>query len=307
MPVQNRLSGLWPPIATPFDGDGAVDHGRLAALAGGLIDEGARGLVLLGTTGEANSLSLVERHTLIDAVVDRGFDPKRLIVGSGACAYPEAVELTRHAASIGAAAVLLLPPFYYKPVSEDGLFAFVAEVIGRSGAAPPPVLLYHFPSLATVGWSFDLIRRLIDAFPGVVVGIKDSSGDEAHTARLIASFPGFAVFPGSESSLLTMVQAGAAGFITTSGNVNARALAALMANPTGDDAERRLAEANAVRNALKARGLFASVKAVIARRMRDDAWLAVRPPLMPLGEADRSALYAEPAITRLLDKANAAA
>lgn len=294
------LTGLWPPIATPFDAAGVVDHDRIAALGQALFEEGADGLVVLGTTGEANSLSLVERHALVDAMVDHGFDPKRLMVGTGACAHSEAAELTRHAGDVGAAATLLLPPFYYKPVSDDGLFAFVANVIDRSGAAPCPILLYHFPSLATVGWSFALIRRLIEAFPGVVVGIKDSSGDEAHTARLIDSFPGFAVFAGSESSLLKMVAAGAAGFITTSANINARALAALLADPAVPDATAQLAEANALRNALKSRGLFPSVKAVIARRMRDDSWLAVRPPLTPLAEPERLALYAEPAIARLL-------
>jgi 4-hydroxy-tetrahydrodipicolinate synthase len=272
-----------------------------------VLGEGARGLVVLGTTGEANSLSLAERHALVDALLDRGFEPSRMIVGTGACAYPDAVELTQHATDAGAAAVLLLPPFYYKPVGDDGLFAFVAEIIGRTRASPPRVLLYHFPSLTAVGWSIELIGRLVEAFPGVVIGIKDSAGDEAHSLRLIASFPGFAVFPGSESSLVGMLAAGAAGFITTSGNVNARALADLIDDPGRDDAERRLAEANAVRNALKARGLFPSVKAVIARRMRDDAWLTVRPPLVTLGAADRAALYAEPAIARLISPSKPAA
>jgi 4-hydroxy-tetrahydrodipicolinate synthase len=198
--------------------------------------------------------------------------------------------------------VLLLPPFYYKPVDDEGLNRFVAELIDRVGPRVPRVLLYHFPSLATVGWSFPLIARLIRGFPGVVAGIKDSSGDEAHTLKLIADFPGFAVFPGSESNLSSALRAGAAGFITASGNVNARALAALIADPDAPDASARLAEANAVRIALKARGLFPSVKAVLARQLHDDTWLNIRPPLTGLAADARRALYADPAIARLLEQ-----
>jgi 4-hydroxy-tetrahydrodipicolinate synthase len=297
-----RLSGLWPPIATPFAADGSVDNRCLLTLARRLLKEGARGLVVLGTTGEANSLGLGERHALIDAMVEGGVQPGQLIVGTGACAIPDAVELTRHARDVGAAAVLLLPPFYYKPVSDDGLFAFVAEVIRQAGPAVPPVLLYHFPSLAVVGWSLGLVGALTRAFPEAIAGLKDSSGDDQHTVDLIAAFPDLAILPGSDGNLLTATRAGAPGFITTSGNVNARAIAALIGNPTARDADARLAEANAIRNALKARGLFPSVKAVLARQMRDDAWLAMRPPLVPLSSEARAALYAEPAIARLLDQ-----
>src|SRR6476660_2455851 len=137
------FSGLWPPIATPFSSNGSVDHQRLVTLGRRLLNDGARGLVILGTTGEASSLGLNERHALIDAVAG-GIDGYRLIVGTGSCAVPDAAELTRHAGKVGAAAVLLLPPFYYKPVSDDGLFAFVGDVIERAGANPPPMLLYHF-------------------------------------------------------------------------------------------------------------------------------------------------------------------
>src|SRR5437868_9446102 len=137
MPQRTSISGLWPPIATPFAADGSIDVVRLVALGRRLLGEGARGLVLLGTTGEANSLGLRDRHALIDAVVEGGIDARQLIVGTGATAVSDAVELTRHAHEVGAAAVLLLPPFYYRPVSDDGLFAFVAEVIRRSGPAVP--------------------------------------------------------------------------------------------------------------------------------------------------------------------------
>src|SRR4051812_35229837 len=128
MRQHSPLTGLWPPVATPFASDGRVDHQRLLVLSRRLLTEGARGLVILGTTGEANSLGLNERHAVIDAVV-AGIGARRLIIGTGSCAVIDAAELTRHARDAGAAAVLLLPPFYYKPVSDDGLFAFVGDVI----------------------------------------------------------------------------------------------------------------------------------------------------------------------------------
>lgn len=294
------LGGMWPAIATPFDADGAVDSGRLVALARGLLEEGSGGLVILGTTGEANSLGLAERHALIDDVVAGGIEAGRLIVGTGAPSIVDAADLTRHAQEVGAAAVMLLPPFYFKPVSDDGLFAFVADLIDRAGSVPPRILLYHFPSLAGVGWSFELIAALRELFPEVVVGVKDSSGDEAHTLNLVTAFPELAIFAGSEGHITDAMAAGAAGLISANANVNARALAALVDHPDADGAADRLAEANAVRGALKARGLVPSVKAVLAARTGDDAWRALRPPLMSLTPSEEAALMADPAIVRLL-------
>jgi 4-hydroxy-tetrahydrodipicolinate synthase len=294
------LGGLWPAIATPFGADGAVDAASLVAFGRGLLAEGSAGLVVLGTTGEASSLGLAERHTLIDVVVEGGIEPGQLIVGTGAPSLVEAADLTRHAGDIGAAAVMLLPPFYFKPVSDDGLFAFVAEVIARTGPSPPQILLYHYPALAGVGWSFELVAALSESFPEVVVGLKDSSGDEVHTLNLVTAFPELAIFAGSEGHLSDAMAAGAAGLISANANVNARALAELIGDPAAPDATARLAEANAVRGALKARGLVPSIKAVLAARTGDDTWRALRPPLMPLSAEDEAALLAEPAIERLL-------
>ncbi len=294
------LYGLWPAIATPFSSDGAADTGRLVRLGRLLLDEGADGLALLGTTGEANSLGIDERHALIDAVIERGIDPARLIIGTGAPATTDAAALTRHAQEIGVAAVMLLPPFYFKPVSDDGLFAFVAEVIARCGQTPPPIILYHYPALAGLGWSLELVAALAREFPSVVVGIKDSSSDEVFTHTLITAFPELAIFAGSERRILEAMAAGAAGLISANANVNCHALAGLLAGPDSLDVAARHASANAVRAALKARGLVASIKAVLAAKMADPAWRAVRPPLMPLPPQDEAALLDDPAIRRLL-------
>ena len=300
-----KLAGLWPPVSTPFTGKGPVDAVRLVRHSRALLAEGARGLAILGTTSEANSLTLGERRGVIDAVLEDGIEAARVMPGTGACAIDDAAELTRHAGEAGCAAVLLLPPFYYKQVPDDGLFAFAAAVIERAGPRPPRVMLYHIPRMAGVGWSIDLVGRLRDAFPEVVIGMKDSSGDAAHTRGMIEAFPGFTIFPGAETYLLEALAWGAAGCISATANINARAIADLIRRRDDADAAERQAALVAVRKAAESRGMIPALKAVLAARYRDDAWLNVRPPLVELGAAERAGLLADPAIAGLLEPVTA--
>jgi 4-hydroxy-tetrahydrodipicolinate synthase len=207
--------------------------------------------------------------------------------------------LTRHAGEAGVAAVLLLPPFYYKGISDDGLFAFVSQVIERVGPGMPQVMLYHIPPMAAVGWSHALIARLCEAFPGLIAGMKDSSGDAAHTRATIEAFPGFTVFPGAEVYLHDALGWGAPGCISASANVNARAIAQLIENSAAPDAAEQQAGLNAVRAAVQGRGLIPAIKAVLAARYNDDAWANVRPPLMPATDTIRAELNADPAIAAI--------
>jgi 4-hydroxy-tetrahydrodipicolinate synthase len=301
------LTGLWPPVATPFAADGSVDLHKLVRHSRALLDEGATGLAILGTTSEANSLTLRERRAVIDSHIEAGIEPRQLLPGTGACAIDDVVELTRHAGEVGVAGVLLLPPFYYKGVSDDGLFAFVAAVIERAGPRVPPIMLYHIPPMAAVGWSHALIARLREAFPGLVVGMKDSSGDAEHTRQTIEAFPDFAVFPGSEVYLLQALTQGARGCISASANINARAIAQLINNPKAADGPVQQATLNAVRAAVQGRGLIPAIKAVLAARYRDDTWLNIRPPLIRLSDAALSDLYADAAIQALTRQAIALA
>jgi 4-hydroxy-tetrahydrodipicolinate synthase len=299
--MQPPLAGLWTPAATPFLPDGAVNTGRLIEHCRALLADGSTGLAILGTTSEANSLTVGERLRIIDACVEAGIPPERLLPGTGATALEDAARLTRHATELGCAGVLLLPPFYYKKVSDDGLFAFVAGLVERVGPKVPRILLYHIPPIAVVGWSIELVGRLVEAFPGIVAGMKDSSGSFDHVVEMIDTFPGFAVFPGAERHLLDGMRAGAVGCISASANVNARGISDLVRHWQEPDAERRQDEANAIRNAVEDRGLIPSVKAVLAARYRDENWRRVRPPLMPLGPDAARELLADPAIAALLE------
>ena len=295
------LAGLWPPVSTPFGADGSLDTGRLVKHSRALLADGANGLAILGTTSEANSLTLAERRRVIDAHVEAGIEPGRLLPGTGACAIDDAVELTRHAGEIGAAGVLLLPPFYYKKVPDDGLFAFIAKVIERSGPRLPRIMLYHIPQMAGIGFSVELTGRLIEAFPGIVAGMKDSSGDQENTKKMIDAFPGFAVFPGAEVYLVKALSWGAPGCISASANVNARGIRALLDHGREPGADRLQEEANAVRKAVESRVMIPSLKAVLAARYNDPTWLNVRAPLMRISEPARAELLADPAIVRLLE------
>ncbi|MEO8667441.1 MAG: dihydrodipicolinate synthase family protein [Bauldia sp.] len=295
------LSGLWPPVCTPFKDDGSVDFRRLVRHSKQLLADGAHGLAVLGTTSEANSLSLDERRQVIDAHIEAGIEASQLLPGTGACAIDDAATLARHAGEIGAAAVLLLPPFYYKNVSDDGLYAFVARVIERSGPVVPRILLYHIPPVAAVGWSNDLVRRLIAAFPGIVVGMKDSSGDFEHTKSVIDTFPGFVVFPGAETMLARAMAAGAAGCISATANINARGIRAVFDRWMERDAPHLQNDANAVRTALERNAMVPGLKAVLSSRYGDPSWSNVRPPLVALSPGARATLFGEPSVAPLLE------
>jgi 4-hydroxy-tetrahydrodipicolinate synthase len=201
--------------------------------------------------------------------------------------------LVRHAVGHGCGGVLMLPPFYYKGVSDDGIFAFISTVIDKVAAPALKVFLYHIPPMAVVGYSLDLVGRLIRAYPETVVGLKDSSGDWNNTAALIDRYPGFAVFPGSEVFLLAGLRKGAAGCITASGNVNVPGIKKLYDNWRRPEADALQAEITTLRNALQAYPMVPALKRVVAHFHADPNWAAVRPPLVPLDAAQSLALLAD--------------
>ena len=285
--------GVLVPVLTPFTANGEPDAGRFIAFCRWLLDQGAGGLAIFGTTSEANSMAPGERMALLDKLVEAGIPPQKLMPGTGACAMTDATALVRHAVGHGCGGVLMLPPFYYKPVSDDGIFAFISNVIDKVGAAALRMYLYHIPPMAVVGYSLDLVGRLIRAYPQTVVGLKDSSGDWSNTAALLDRYPGFAVFPGSEGFLLPALRKGGAGCITSTGNVNVPGIAKLYANWQGPQADSLQAEIAAVRQAVLNYPAVPALKRIVAHFHDDPAWAAVRPPLVPLDAAKSAALIAD--------------
>jgi 4-hydroxy-tetrahydrodipicolinate synthase len=290
-----RLAGVLAPLLTPFQADLAPDAGRLARHGRWLLSQGCAGLAVFGTTSEANSLSADEREALLERLLEDGIDPGKLMPGTGCCALTDTVRLTRHAVRAGCAGVLVLPPFYYKSVSEDGLFRSFAEVIERVGDARLRVYLYHIPPVAQVPISLGLVERLLGAYPGTVAGIKDSSGDWKNTQALLDAFAksGFDVFAGSERFLLADLRGGGVGCITATGNVNPAAIARLHREWRSPEAEALQAGLDALRGAVERLPLIPALKEMVAHYGGDPAWRTVRPPLSRLSREQVEGLLSE--------------
>ncbi len=291
-PRTNDLAGVLSPVVTPFAEDLSPDRARLARHCRWLLSQNC-GLAVFGTNSEANSLSVEERADLLEYLIDNGIDPARMMPGTGSCALPDAVRLSSLAVRRGCGGVLMLPPFYYKGVSDEGLFRYFSEVIERVGDDRLKVYLYHIPPMSQVPISLDLIGRLLKAYPDTVVGVKDSSGDWSNTKAMLDSFPGFRVFAGSEAFLLQNMRNGGVGCISATANVNPAAIHDLYANWQADDADARQEALTSLRTAVAAYPMIPALKATVAHYSDDPAWVRVRPPLVELDEAQRKALAGE--------------
>lgn len=290
MPENQAFTGVLVPVLTPFDAELAPDAGRFVAHSRALLDEGANGLAVFGTTSEGNGLSLDEKAELLDALLENGIPGAKLMPGTGLCALPETVALTRRAVELGCGGVLLLPPFYYKAVDDDGLFGYVAEVIDRIGDPRLKIYLYHIPPVAQVGWSLPLIERLVAAFPETVVGIKDSSGDWSNTEAVLKALPGFGTFVGSEAFLLANMKAGGVGCITATANVSVAAIRAVYDGWQGPEAARLDDAMVTLRRAIQAYPMIPALKEIMAQRNGDPAWRRLRPPLTKLSSEQAEGL-----------------
>ncbi len=295
--TSDGFSGVIAPVLTPFDADGEPDEEAFVAHAKWLLEDGCAGLAPFGTTSEANSLGIDERLGLLDALVEEGVDPAVLMPGTGTCSVSDTVELTREALEHGCGGMLMLPPFYYKAVDDEGLFRYFADVIERVRDDRLRVYLYHIPPVAVVGFSLDLIGRLIDEFPGIVVGLKDSSGDWSNTASILKAFPDFRVFPGSETFLLDGLRAGAVGCISATANVSAGAIAEVYDRWQTPAADELQAGISGLRAAMQAYPMVPLLKTLIAHYRDEPDWARVRPPFVQLEEA-----RAQQAIRELADQ-----
>lgn len=284
------MSGVLCPVVTPFDESLSPDPDRLIRQCRWLLSQNV-GLAVFGTNSEANSLSLEEKMMLLDRLVDAGIDTNRMMPGTGCCALTETVKLTEHAVRLGCAGTLMLPPFYYKDVSDDGLFASFAEVIERVGSASLRIYLYHIPPVSQVGISLDLIERLIKAYPDNVVGIKDSSGDWDNTnAMLERHWDDFRVFAGAETFLLQNMRGGGAGCISATANINPAAIDHLYQEWQSAEAEGLQKELDEIRDTAMAYPMIPALKATVAHFSKDAQWRTVRPPLVALADDQRTAL-----------------
>ena len=276
------LSGVMAPVLTPFDARLEVQPQLFLQHCRSLLEEGCVALAIFGTTSEANSLSVEERERLLDHLLDNGIPPARLMPGTGCCALSDTARLTKKAERC--AGVLMLPPFYYKGISDEGLFRSYARVLERTETR---VYLYHIPQVSQVGLPVRVIQRLRAEFGARVAGIKDSSGDFENTKAVLRGLDeDFEVFVGSEKFLLANLREGGAGCITATANVNARAIVEAFRDRT-DEAQKRIDE---VRAAYEKFLMIPALKETMACRSGDASWRIVRPPLIELSEEQRKQL-----------------
>ena len=296
--MSERIRGVLAPVVTPFKPDLSPDRERFIRHCRWLLSQNC-GLAPFGTTSEANSMSTNERISLLDALVATGIEASRMMPGTGCCSISETVELTAHAVKHGCAGVLMLPPFYYKDVSEEGLYRYFSEVVQRVGDARLRIYLYHIPPVAIVGITPKLVERLLKAYPNAIAGMKDSSGDWNNTKTFLDAFAksGFDVFVGSESFLLAGMRNGGVGSISATANVNPATIHKLYKEwNTADDADQQQSKLNVVRGVFSSRkfpSMIAALKQAIAIYADDPAWAKVRPPLVELTPEQAKTLAGE--------------
>lgn len=288
-----RFSGVLSPVVTPFNDDLSVDPDRLISQCQWLLSQNV-GLAVFGTNSEANSMSVGEKILLLDRLIEGGIDPGRMMPGTGCCALTDTVQLTSHAVKLGCAGTLMLPPFYYKDITDEGLFRSYAEIIERVGSNALRIYLYHIPPIAQVGISLDLIERLIKAYPENVVGVKDSSGDWGNTESMLQrGWDDFRVFCGSESFLLQTMQQGGAGCISATANINPAAIHELFVEWPSENADSLQDGLNTIRDLTQSYPMIPALKSVVAEFGGCQEWGIVRPPLVTLAEPERKALVAQ--------------
>ena len=288
--------GIYAAVVTPTDAEGAIQTGTYIRHANWLMEQGCHGLGVFGTTSETNCFSVDERQRALDAYVAGGLDPKTMIVGVGCCARSDSVAVTKHALSHGVCRVLLMPPFFYKNNTDEGLAKAIAEVIDAVGSSTMELYLYHFPAMSGVPVTKGVIERLLKSHPQTLKGLKDSSGDWAHTSDIISSFPGFAVFSGADNHLLDNLKLGGAGTISAAANLNCAANRKVFdAYQNGDvaAAEAGMPAVSSVRVALASKPLIPAIKGYLAEKWPSEPWGNLRAPLMPLEPAEAAGLNAQ--------------
>lgn len=300
----SMLEGVIAAAATPLKEDLSIDLDALVRHCGYLLEKGGcDGINLLGTTGEATSFSVDQRLEAMRTIAGSGLSLSRFMVGTGAAALDDAVTLTRAAKELGFAGALLLPPFYYKGIEEDWLIAYVSAVVTRVGAEGLPLYLYHFPANSGVPYTPGAVKRLRDAFPDTLKGLKDSSGDLDYSAGLAKDLPGFAVFPSAEAAIGRAQELGFAGCISATANITGPFAQAALSGATAEERKAGLERAVHIRSEIARFPLVAAVKETLALRSGDAGWRRLMPPLVALSTGQSSALAAALEGTALADRA----
>jgi 4-hydroxy-tetrahydrodipicolinate synthase len=277
--------GLSCALALPVHQDSSIDFPRLTVHASRLLEAGCSSVTVFGTTGEGSSVSLSEREQVLGALLDAGIALRPHVIGGAtAAAVDDAVDQSRMLIDRDCRGVLLAPPFYFKNVTDEGLYRWFSQVLEKIGKRARDVFLYHIPSVTQTPLSIELIGRLKAAFPEVVVGVKDSGGDWTYTEKLLRTHGDSILLVGDERHLAAGVRLWAQGAISGLANVHPERLLRLIETAEEDPPVIELV------NEILKFPVTSAVKALIAHRQNDPAWLNVRAPLVALTEAEAARL-----------------
>ncbi len=293
--MSQLIRGIYCAAATPIEADGSPSFELFVAHCNGLLAEGCHGVALLGTTGEANNFSADERMALLDAAFASGISGDQLLPGTSCNNLTETKALTAHALSFQVKACVILPPFYYKGVSDEGLFRFYAQLVEALADSRLKIILYHIPQMTQVPISLDLIARLRNEFPNIFVGVKDSAGDIENMKKMVERFPDFSVLAGADPLLLPLLHAGGSGCITATSNLRADSLRFIWDNINDinkkteiDQHQKRIKD---WRNLSNSYGQISAIKAMISKVRGDKRWCSLRPPLVALTPQEQQTIW----------------
>ena len=281
---KNRIKGALAASLTAFKNDLSLDVSLTTEHGMNLLNEGLDGVVFFGTTGEGNSLSVIEKKAFIDHLRNEKFPLNKTMIGTGACSLTDAVDLTNYSVDAGIYDCLVLPPFYYKNPKDDGLFAYFSEIIQRVAHKDLKIQIYHFPAVSQIPISHNLIEKLLKHYPENIAGIKDSSGDLENMLSMCKNFDNFDVYAGSETYFLPVLNAGGAGTITATGNITAKKCVELYKgfkenSDSVDELQQKLTgERELLQKACSSVGFSSGLKIIMSSLKNDDQWKICRPP-----------------------------
>ena len=295
------ISGIWAPCLTPVTLKFTIDHARLFEHVTWLLNSGCHGVALFGTTGEAASFSTSQRMEALKHLVVCGINPDRLMIGNGFTASADTLTVTRHALELGCQYVLMVPPFYFKNLSSEGVIDSYRHILDHFNSSDIRVVLYHFPQLSAVAITHETIEKLIESHGSLIAGVKDSSGSKENVEAYVRRFPTLSIFPGSDNLLLGALHVGGAGTITATANINPRGIRSVydLWQADNNEAETAQNDAKQVRDLIFSYSSIAALKSVHSVAKDDAEWRRVCPPLVALSDGERIQLMNALAETEL--------
>tara|TARA_B100002051_G_scaffold267999_1_gene297229 strand:+ start:246 stop:1175 length:930 start_codon:yes stop_codon:yes gene_type:complete len=289
-----KISGVFSAALTPIKHDLTINKDLYLRHCQYLMQQGHDGLAIFGTTGEANSLSIKEKKDNLEFLLSNRINPKVLISGTGSSSLNDAIVMTKHAANYKVRAILLLPPFYYKNVSDEGLINYYRHVIEKVGDNEMQYVLYHIPQHTYAPISFKMIEVLLKLYPNNVVGLKDSSGDGDRMMKIIKYFNNFSVFCGHDSLALNIVRRGGAGAITAGTNICGKLLSFILKNYKRENEIKNFQELQKlllqIRQVITSHEPISLMKSYFSIVDNIPEWNNVLPPLKKINEPENQKL-----------------